>query len=319
MRTPDFIVIGAAKSGTTALYDHLVQRDDIFLTTPKEPEFFARDDRYAAGIEAYAALYEDARPDQICGEASTLYTLSPHFPDAAARAAAFAPDAKLIYLMREPVSRAYSFYGQLVKNYQNATRDRAVNRSFEECLDPSRPRPARERFFAPFDAHYPDVPGTFLDGGDYPMQIRAWLAHYPRERFLFLAFEAFVTTPGPVLARICAFIGVPPEGEGAGPPAATNVAAEHFDRVRRDRFAARLTARAPILGKIARALPPGLRTALREQAFRLMGKGGAGDVAPPKMLPETRAMLEACYAPQRAEIEALTGLDLSTWWPPVRG
>jgi hypothetical protein len=320
MRTPDFIVIGAAKSGTTTLYDHLVRRDDIFMTTPKEPEFFARDDRYDAGIEAYAALYDRARPDQVCGEASTLYTLSPHFPKAAARAAAFAPDAKLIYMMREPVARAYSFYGQMLKAYQNNSGDPGVHRSFEDCVQPDRSHLPRDKFFGPYNAHYPDVPGVFLDAGDYPMQIRAWMEHYPRERFLFLTFEEFVRDPAAVLARLHAFLGLPPEAEAdapAGPAAASNAASDHIERLRRDRFAAELSGRAPILGRISRAMPPAWRSALRELAFRFMGARVAAnrpDVAPPKMLPETRAVLEARYGAQRAELAALTGLDLDRWW-----
>lgn len=320
MRLPDFIVIGAAKAGTTALYDHLARRGDIYLSTPKEPEFFARDDRHAAGLEAYARLFEGARPDQICGEASTIYTLSPHFPKTASRVAAAVSGAKLIYIMREPVARAYSFYGQLVKNYQNATLDRVVHRNFEDFLDPSRLRAPRTKMFAPFDAHYPDDPGIILHGSDYPMQIRRWLEYYPREQMLFLLFEEFTKDPAAVLRRFYEFIGAPPDPEDGQPPLATNVAAAHFDRVRRDRFAAELTAKVPLLGQLSRRLPPRLRSAFREQAFRLLDRsggaeGGTASVEPPKMRSETRAMLEARYEVQRAELAELTGLDLDRWWP----
>ena len=321
MRLPDFIVIGAAKSGTTALCADLALKDDVFVTTPKEPEFFARDDRHAEGLESYARLFEGARPDQVCGEGSTLYTLSPHFPQTAARMARAVPDAKLVYMMREPVSRAYSFYGQLVKNYQNATRDLAVHRSFEDCLDPDAPRAPRERFFAPFDAHYPDVPGIFLDGGDYPAQIRAYLEHFPRENLLFVTFEEFVRDPAAVMPRIHAHIGAAPVAPGAASPKAVNVASEHFDRARVDRFAAGITGKAPILRKVSRALPTGLLRTLRRQAFRAFGGGAAAadSSRPPKMRPETRAMLAARYAPQRAELASLTGLDLDRWWGPAEG
>jgi hypothetical protein len=321
MRLPDFIVIGAAKSGTTALCADLAKKRDVFVSTPKEPEFFARDDRHADGLDSYARLFEGARHDQICGEGSTIYTLSPHFPHAAARMAAAAPDAKLVYMMREPVARAYSFYGQLVKNYQNKTKDLAVHRTFEQCLDPDAPRAPRERFFAPFDAHYPDVPGIFLDGGDYPQQIRAYLVHFPRERILFVTFEEFIADPAAVMARIHAHIGAAPEAQDAAPPAAVNVAAEHFDRARLDRFASGLTGKAPILRRISRALPPGLRAALRRQIFRLLGGGRqAPDPSrPPRMRPETRALLHTRYAPQRAELAALTGLDLDLWWGTAEG
>ena len=77
MRLPDFVLIGAAKAGTTSLYALLDRHPDIFMPKVKEPEFFARDDRYAEGIESYAAAFAAAAPGQIAGEASTIHSLSP--------------------------------------------------------------------------------------------------------------------------------------------------------------------------------------------------------------------------------------------------
>ena len=68
VRLPDFIIIGAAKAGTTSLYKVLSQHPDIFMSTPKEPEFFARDDRYAEGIGPYARLFEGASPHSFAGK-----------------------------------------------------------------------------------------------------------------------------------------------------------------------------------------------------------------------------------------------------------
>ena len=72
MSLPDFFIIGAAKAGTTSLFALLERHPDIFMSTPKEPEFFARDDLYSKGLESYADLFEQALPGQILGEASTI-------------------------------------------------------------------------------------------------------------------------------------------------------------------------------------------------------------------------------------------------------
>ncbi|PYC46421.1 hypothetical protein DI396_15600 [Litorivita pollutaquae] len=102
----DFFIIGAAKAGTTSLHARLQAHPDLFLTEPKEPEFFARDDRYEAGIDSYAALFTDAKPGQLRGDASTLYSLAPLFPKTAERIKTHCPEAKFIYMLREPVNRA---------------------------------------------------------------------------------------------------------------------------------------------------------------------------------------------------------------------
>jgi hypothetical protein len=63
MRLPDFIIVGAAKAGTTSLSTRLLACPSVFVTMPKEPEFFARDDLFERGIGSYASLYADAAVD----------------------------------------------------------------------------------------------------------------------------------------------------------------------------------------------------------------------------------------------------------------
>lgn len=314
MRLPDFIIIGAAKAGTTSLYQQLSAHPDLFLSTPKEPEFFARDDRYAAGLESYARLFAGARPDQICGEASTLYSLSPLFPQTAARMAEAVPGVKLIYMLREPVARAYSYYVQLVKNYQNATRDYTVHRRFEDCLFPERfpARAPREKFLAPFDAHLPDLPELMLGGSRYEAQIAAYLAHFPRDQILFVTFEEFLANRAAVLTRICGFLGIDPALLVQAPAARANISADHFDKMGKVVATEDLKRRLGLLGRIGMMLPKGLRARLRDLAL------GAKPVAvqspePPPMAPETEAWLRAEFHADLDGLERLTGLDLGAW------
>ena len=114
-RLPDFMLIGAMKSGTTTLHAYLSRHPGLFLCTPKEPGFFSRDERYARGLDWYRELFTDAQPEQLCGEASTCYSRWPHFENAAPRIAADVPGAKLLYITRDPVERAYSHYRHLME------------------------------------------------------------------------------------------------------------------------------------------------------------------------------------------------------------
>src|SRR4051794_29508348 len=107
---PDFFIVGHAKSGTTALYEMLMQHPQIFLPASKEPWFFAselrertppRPEGTPRTLEEYRAWFADAAPGQRVGEASALYLWS---RTAAAAIAAVQPDAKIIALFREPAS-----------------------------------------------------------------------------------------------------------------------------------------------------------------------------------------------------------------------
>lgn len=313
MRLPDFIIIGAAKAGTTSLYKQLSAHPGLFLSTPKEPEFFARDDRFAAGIDSYAKLFAGARPDQLCGEASTLYSLSPLFPQTAARMAAAVPGVKLIYMLREPVSRAYSYYVQLTKNYQNASRDYRVHRRFEECLFPERfpARAPREKFLASFDSHLPDLPELMLGGSRYADQIAAYLAHFSRDQILFVTFEEFLSDRAAVVGRICAFLGVDPAGIARAPAARANISADHFDKVGKVVATEDLKRRLGLAGRIGMLLPKGLRARVRDL---LLGRRATPEGhQPPPMEPETEAWLKAEFHADLPGLAALTGLDLSAW------
>lgn len=317
---PDFVVIGAAKSGTTSLYRLLGQHGDIFVPDTKEPEFFARDTHYAKGIDSYAALFAAARPDQIIGEFSTIYSLSPFFPKTAERMAAHAPQARLIYVMRQPVERAYSFYVQILKNYQNVTGDLNVHRCFEEFIDPARHSTAapREKVFSQANAHLPDTPELCLAGSDYPAQIAVWLAHFPPEQILFLKFEDFVADRPGTLRRITDFLGVAPLAPEAFEKKGVtrNVAANHFKRRGQERKLQRLRGKFGALWSLRHLLPQPLRAALRGRLASATPDDGGH--LPPPMEAATRAQLTARFKAQTDQLSQLTRLDLTDWWEERR-
>lgn len=114
MGLPDFIIGGAPKTGTTSLFRYLDQHPEVFTSTPKEPHYLASEDgtRTVCGAcftrEEYEDLFLKARPNQVAGEASTWYLRLAH--RVAPKAAQMIPEAKWIFLLRDPVDRAYSDY-----------------------------------------------------------------------------------------------------------------------------------------------------------------------------------------------------------------
>ena len=110
MTKPDFIIIGAMKSATSTLHNQLAQQPGIFMSTPKEPNFFSDDSQYVLGESWYGSLFEAAAPDDICGESSTHYTKLPDYPHTISRMKKKLGRPKLIYIMRHPIDRLISHY-----------------------------------------------------------------------------------------------------------------------------------------------------------------------------------------------------------------
>ena len=107
---PDFIVIGAMKSATTTLHEQLARQPGLFMSVPKEPNFFSDDDNYAQGLGWYSSLFRDAPAGALRGESSTHYTKLPTHPRTVDRMVQALPDVKLIYVMRHPIDRLISQY-----------------------------------------------------------------------------------------------------------------------------------------------------------------------------------------------------------------
>ncbi len=110
MALPDFLIIGAMKCGTSTLAAQLAHQDGIFVTTPKEPNFFSDDAVHAKGLDWYRSLFGPAAPGDLLGEASTHYTKRPIHPDTLARLIPVLPAPRLVYMIRDPMDRIVSHY-----------------------------------------------------------------------------------------------------------------------------------------------------------------------------------------------------------------
>lgn len=119
---PNFFLIGAPKSGTTALSEYLRRHPDILFSTPKEPHFFSTDfsNRHPRTMDEYLACFSHHRNESAIGEGSALYLYS---RDAVRNILKHVPDAKFIALLRDPVSAVQSFHWQLLYSHEEDLRD----------------------------------------------------------------------------------------------------------------------------------------------------------------------------------------------------
>lgn len=129
---PDFVIIGAQRSGTGRLYGLLTRHPDVERAAVKEVHFFDRPENFSRGIEWYRRSFpspqrKDGR-ESITGEATPSYLIDPLVPE---RMADAVPEARLIALLRNPVDRAYS-------HFHMAERKGGARRTFEEAVEEER-------------------------------------------------------------------------------------------------------------------------------------------------------------------------------------
>jgi hypothetical protein len=200
---PDFLVIGAQRSGTTSLYRYLGRHPQIEWARIKEVHYFDR--AFARGTGWYRAQFRLSlgRRTWLAGDASPYYMVHPLVP---ARAAALVPQARLIATLRNPVDRAYSHYQHVVARGH-------TDLSFEDALDLERQIAAGElRRLAAEPTYRSRLHEwhSYVGRGQYAEQLERWLEHFPRDRLHVVVSEQLFADPNAILAGVAEFLGVPP-------------------------------------------------------------------------------------------------------------
>lgn len=185
-RLPDFIIIGAERSGTTTLSRFLRAHPGVFMAQEKEVHFFDTDEKFELGVDWYKSRFDAARPGQIAGEATPAYMAVPR---AVERMATVVPDARLIALLRHPAERAYSMYWF-------ARAWGAEQRKPDDALGAAMRDPSSERASAYI--------GSYVDQLDYVQRF------YPPSSLMTLLFDDFVMDPSAAARKVCEFIGADP-------------------------------------------------------------------------------------------------------------
>jgi hypothetical protein len=194
---PNFFVIGAQKCGTTTVHRLLQSHPQAFLCDPKEPDFFSAPRQWARGVDWYASLFAAAGGAVAIGEASTTYSMYPHYGGVVDRLISVVPEPTLIYLTREPLARMRSAYQHALTW---GTETRPIGTALRE--DP-----------------------RYLLTSCYAMQLDQWLARVPREKILLLSLEELAGAPEVTLGRLLGFLGLDPAWRPPAQPEPENPSA----------------------------------------------------------------------------------------------
>ena len=184
MTLPNFLICGAPKAGTTALHHLLKQHPDIYMSREKETDFFQHN--YTNGLDWFEQFFSDHHGEKAIGEVSPGNMIHPEAPK---RIAEVIPDAQLIFMLRNPIQRAFSQY--LYGIYLGMDNP---NESFSEMIrDPHHKWGAR-----------------ILELGMYYEQLQRFEQYFQRDRMLILLHEDFSNDPQKILSQIFEFVGVDP-------------------------------------------------------------------------------------------------------------
>jgi hypothetical protein len=206
---PSFFIAGHSKSGTTALARFLHQHPSLFVCDPEEPNHFCPSFCRAPGPPSrffrrteseYLALFEEAGPDQLCGEASAAYLYS---EDAAELIHEFDPGARIIVIFREPVDFLRSYHLQMLKN--TPVEGETVRDLGEAIrLEPDR-RAGRK---LPDGCLIPELLYYASDRLRYDEHFDRFAARFPADQILALTYDDFRRDNEGTVRRVLGFLGV---------------------------------------------------------------------------------------------------------------
>jgi hypothetical protein len=230
----DFLVIGAAKSGTTSLFHYLRPHPRIYLPPEKEISFFSNEEWFARGWDEFVGEFFGGAPADVqWGKVTPHYMAYPHVPK---RIFDLMPKVKLIALLRNPVDRAFS-------HYRMAVRTAGERRTFEQVIS---------------DLSEPNAT-SFLRLGEYGRIIGSFAKHFPSEQLQISFAEDLEQRPKFVVDSILTYLGLDP---GFSP---RNLGERYHQGGVRQRFPWLIPAARRIspLWRLWRALPENRRRVLR--------------------------------------------------------
>ena len=279
---PNLLVIGAGKSGTTSLHYYLDQHPDIYMSRIKEPFYFQRQN-WRERQEWYETLFPKQAP--VRGESSTSYSAYPVRKDVPRRIHELIPDAKLIYVVRDPVDRFVAQYSQHRTNgKESRTLDEAVEHALAVGDDPMNP---------------------YLCMSQYGTQLEKYLEHFAMSRILVIDQVDLRRDRRAVLREAFAFLEV---AEDYDSPRFDEVLNTKRDQVRFSRLGDGL--RSTRLAQFVKArVPRKVRGPVTKRLTRLV----SDPVERPELAPELRTRLGERLEPEVDRLRKLTGKEFASW------
>jgi hypothetical protein len=275
---PNLIVIGAMKCGTSSLHHYLSLHPEIFMSAEKELNFFERS--WDRGLPWYEAQFSE--PAAVRGESSPNYTKYPrHGRETPERMHSVVPDARLIYLVRDPVER-------ILSHYVDALAFGRVS------------RPLVEELAGPEGEH-------FVNTSRYFMQLSRYLDFYERSQILLLTSEELKTQRQAALQRVFRFLQVDDSYWNADYERALNPGREKR-RSPRFGYVFEKVARRTRGSRVRRLVPRGLA-----RPIRALAGARSSFIEPPEIDDPTRAALAERLQDDVSALRTHTGEHFRDW------
>ncbi len=276
---PNLFLVGSMKCGTTSLHNYLGAHPQIFMTREpwKEPAYFVDQLNWSKGEEWYRRLFEEAGEATYRGESSTDYTKFPHYEGVAERIAQFAPGARIIYLVRDPIERSISHYWWEVqwsaegRDMLTAVRNRPIIRNVSY----------------------------------YALQLRQFLSHFGTEQILVLSTEELSTSPVETLAKVYRWLGLDDAFVPMNLDQRHNVSPQEVPKVIGSRALSHL--HGTVVWKAAKRVIP---ATIRQQAIRVLSRPVPRDET---RMTETIEYLRPLQREQTAELSEMLGRQFPEW------
>lgn len=294
---PNLYLIGAARSGTTTLFDGLSGHPDIFMSPAKEPGFMALggalydlEDRhetapayFVTSIEGYRALFRHWLGEKIVGDATPHYL---HSPVAAKRIRHYAPDAHIVAILRSPAARSHSSYMMGVRGGGGG------GKSFDEVMIAS--------------VQEPTAPAV-LAGSLYAEPLQRYYDLFRRDQILVLLFDDLAAEPVATLQRLYGFLGVAVDHLPDMSLQANVSGVPRFPLVHR---VVELILDHRIMKRLHRYGPRGFSTWLERGRSRYYARGLKREALPEE---KERFYNRAYFRRDIEAVQELIGRDLSHW------
>lgn len=200
---PDFLIIGAQKSGTTSLYEYLREHPHVIPASKKEIHFF--DTKFYKGNRWYQSHFPKRKEltNKITGEASPSYLF---YPNSAKRIYNLIPDVKLIVLLRNPVDRAISsYFHQQQKGREKLSLEKALDAE-EERLAKFKRKLGYGLLSSKSSKKYRQF--SYKERGLYAQQLRTFFQYFPKEQIWIEQAERFFTETQNVLQEVFEFLHI---------------------------------------------------------------------------------------------------------------